>query len=234
MIEEIKNKVKILMAGNNDGHGFDHVLRVYQLAVKIAEQEKADVDIVAMAALLHDADDYKLFGEENAQNLSNARKIMSEVGVDADVVEKVCQIIGSMGYSKALKGIRPQCLEGKIVSDADMLDAIGALGVIRTLAFALERCDAASDKIFDPLVFPDLNLTAAEYKNSHRKSDNFINHFFEKLFKLKNMMFTSTALKMAEKRHEFMKNFLLEFFEESSCPEWIEYLQDYEKQSKVA
>lgn len=229
MIDKIKNEVRQLMFGNNDGHGFDHIERVYELSMKLAAEEKADKQIVGLAALLHDVDDYKLFGDDNAEKLTNARRIMEDNGADAETVEKVCDIISNMGYSKALKGIRPQTLEGQIVSDADMLDAIGANGVIRTLAYALERCHSGNNQIFDKNIWPELFLTTEEYKKPDRSSDNFINHFFEKLLRLKKMMFTSGGRKEADIRHKFMVGFLEEFFRENNCPEWIEYLKNYQK-----
>lgn len=227
MIEQIKKDVRQLMSGNNDGHGFDHVMRVYDLALKLAEEEKADVQIVGLAALLHDVDDYKLFGEESAAKLLNVRRIMTEHHFSSDVIASVCEIIQSMGYNKALNGVRPQTLEGKIVSDADMLDAIGANGVVRTLAYALEKCHAGTHQIFDAEIWPELNLTAEEYKKANRASDNFVNHFFEKLLRLKNMMFTAAGRKESEVRHSFMVDFLNEFFRENNCPQWIEFLQKY-------
>lgn len=228
MIERIKNEVRRLMSGNNDGHGFDHVERVCQIAQRLAREEKADEKIVSLAALLHDVDDYKLFGDENAEKLTNARRIMADNGVDIETAAKVCEIISSMGYSKALKGVRPQTLEGQIVSDADMLDAIGANGIVRTLAFALERCHSGNHQIFDKNIWPELNLTTEEYKKQNRQSDNFINHFFEKLLKLKKMMFTSAGRNEAEIRHKLMVGFLYEFFRENGCPHWIGYLEHYE------
>lgn len=217
------------MTGNNDGHGFDHVLRVYRLAVALARQENADEPVVALAALLHDADDYKLFGEESAKNLTNAQRIMQMNNIDGETAMKVGEIIRTMGYSKALKGIRPQTLEGRIVSDADMLEAMGAMGLIRCLAYALERCHGGCHQIFDSSIWPEVNLSAEEYKKANRPSDNFINHFFEKMLKLKNMMFTVAGRKEAERRHDFMVGFLREFFIENDCPEWLEYLDNYEK-----
>ncbi len=233
MLERIKNDVRQLMSGNNDGHGFDHIERVYELSMKLAAEEKADKQIVGLAALLHDVDDYKLFGDDNAENLTNARRIMEDNGVDAETAAKACDIISNMGYSKALKGIRPQTLEGQIVSDADMLDAIGANGIIRTLAYALERCRSGNHQIFDENIWPELKLTAEEYKKPDRQSDNFINHFFEKLLKLKNMMFTSAGRKEAEVRHKLMAGFLYEFFRENGCPKWIGYLSNYENSESL-
>lgn len=227
MLEKIKSEVKILMCGNNNGHGFDHVERVYHLAVSFAELEGADISVTALAALLHDVDDYKLFGKECADNLLNAKRIMRDNNIDEKIAAQVCEIISTMGYSKSLKGIRPKSLEGQIVSDADMLDAVGAVGLIRNLAYALERCHGCADSIFDKDTYPELNLSSEQYKTPNRKSDNFINHFFEKLLKLKDMLFTKSAIKEAAARHAFMETFLRQYFIESNCPEWVEYLENY-------
>ncbi len=228
--EKLKDDVRNLMAEDKSGHGFDHVERVYRLTVKMAQEENANAEIVALAALLHDADDYKLFGEESAQNLTNAKRIMSVHQIDEAISAQVCEIIRTMGYSKALKGIRPQTLEGKIVSDADMLEAIGAMGLVRCLAFALDRCHSGTNQIFDEKVWPEVNLSAEEYKKPNRLSDNFINHFFEKMLKLKAMMFTASGQREAEIRHRFMVDFLYEFFRENNAEEWISYLQNFEKE----
>lgn len=230
MNKQIIADVRTLMSGDSCGHGFDHVERVCRLALRMAEQEKADAEIVGLAALLHDADDYKLFGEECAKNLTNAKSIMAKNGVDDTKALKICEIIGTMGYSKALKGIRPQSLEGKIVSDADMLEAIGAMGAVRCLAYALDKCHGGTNQIFDADVWPEPNLTAEAYKIPNRRSDNFINHFFEKMLKLKNMMFTASGRKEAEIRHHFMVDFLYEFFRENGADEWIEYLKNYNRE----
>lgn len=227
----IEDEVRALLARDNTGHGFEHVARVYKTALQLAKAEHADEETVALAALLHDADDYKLFGQECADNLTNARAIMSHAGIAAEKQARVCDIICHMGYSKALKGIRPQTPEGKIVSDADMLDAIGALGTIRCLAYALARCDTP---IFAPDIWPETGLSAEEYKKPNRRSDNFINHFFEKMLKLKNMMLTEAGRREAEKRHLFMLVFLRQFFEEQGCPEWIDYLEKYEANNSKA
>ncbi len=230
-IDLIRNKVRLLLDGDNTGHGFEHVERVSAMAVRLALQEGADTEITQLAALLHDVDDYKLFGMEYAEKLINAREIMNSANVAPEKQEVICEIIKSMGYNKALKGIRPQSLEGKVVSDADMLDAIGAIGTIRCLAYALARC---STPIFAPDVWPQINMSADEYRCSNRHSDNFINHFFEKLLKLKDMMLTESARKEALKRHEFMVIFLHHFFEEQECDEWLEYMRRYEEINKIA
>lgn len=228
IIENVLSEVRHLLNGDKSGHGADHVERVYALAMKLSENENVNKEVIALAALLHDVDDYKLFGEANAKNLTNAKRIMQQNGVDVQTSAHVCDIIANMGYSKCLQGIRPQTQEGKIVSDADMLEAIGAIGTVRCLAYALDKCHSGTDQIFDRNVWPEINLSADEYKKPNRKSDNFINHFFEKMLKLKGLMLTEAGKKEAQIRHQFMLDFLYEFFRENDCPEWVEYLKNYE------
>lgn len=230
MIDEIINDVKALMLADNTGHGFEHVDRVQCIALDIAKKENANLEVVSLAALLHDVDDYKLFGQEAADNLINARRIMKNHNVAEEVSKQVCDIIANMGYSNAIKGIRPQSLEGKIVSDADMLDAIGACGIIRCLTYAIARCETV---VFDENIFPELNMSSDEYKKPNRKSDNFVNHFFEKLLKLKNMMFTTSGKMEAEKRHKIMVDFLSAFFGEQNLDKWLKYLQNFENENSV-
>lgn len=225
MLEKIRAEVQTIMGGDDDGHGFEHVSRVYDLAMDIGKKENADLEIVALAALLHDVDDYKLVGQAAAECLPNAKRIMQEHKVDALVQKKVCDVIDNMGYSKALKGIRPQTIEGKVVSDADMLDTLGATGVIRITAYTVTRKE--KHDIFEKDIFPCLNLSSEEYKIKGRKGDNMVNHYFEKIFKLKYMMMTDSVRIEANSRHKIMVDFFYAFFRENNCPEWIEYLRNY-------
>ncbi len=227
LFEQVLSDVRNLLNGDNSGHGTDHVERVYALAMKLSEGENVNQEIVALAALLHDVDDYKLFGDDNAKNLINAKRIMQQNRVDEQTSAQVCDIIAHMGYSKCLQGVRPQSKEGKIVSDADMLEAIGAVGTIRCLAYALAKCHSGTDQVFDRNVWPEINLSAEEYKKPNRKSDNFINHFFEKMLKIKDLMMTDAGKKEAYVRHQFMLDFLYEFFRENDCPDWIDFLEKF-------
>lgn len=120
-----------LLDKDASGHGMDHVNRVLNLSLKFAERENVNKEIVALIALLHDVDDYKLFGEESQKNLTNAKRIMERVSVSLEIQKKVCESLNCIGYSKRLKGIVSETIEGKIVSDADMCDAIGAIGILR-------------------------------------------------------------------------------------------------------
>ena len=233
MIEEVIEKVKKHMDRDNCGHGFDHVERVYNIALNLLNTENADRQVVSLAALLHDADDYKLFGQKAADNLTNAKKIMCECNIGKDIQRKVCNVISNMGYSKSLEGIRPQTIEGKIVSDADMLDAIGINGIVRTLNYAFARYQKYGTPVFDKNVWPELNLTADEYKMKGRKADNCINHFFEKTLRLGKMMMTMTGKEQSEIRLKRMVDFLYGYFDENNVPEWAEYLNNYLQEEGV-
>ena len=200
---------------------------------KLLQNAKADKEVVVLAALLHDADDYKLFGEEAAENLSNAKRIMDECKVDKHIQERVCDVIANMGYSKSLMGIRPTTTEGKIVSDADMLDAIGINGIIRTLEYAFARCQKYGAPIFEKDIWPELNMSAEEYRKPNRRSDNCINHFFEKTLRLGKMMMTESGEKEAKIRLKRMVNFLEGFFDENDAPEWKIYMNDYLKKEDI-
>lgn len=124
-IKIIREEATKLLGSNNSGHGMDHVERVVNLATKISEAENARGDIVVAVALLHDVDDYKLFGDENAENLTNAKAILDKTSFNEEEKNTIIDSIKTIGYSKRLAGIVPQILESKIVSDADMLDGMG-------------------------------------------------------------------------------------------------------------
>ena len=139
--------VRELLGGDAGGHGTDHVVRVYQNAMRIAENEPGcDREIVALAALLHDADDHKLFHTENN---ANARRFLSENAVPADRTERIIEAINSVSFSQN-QGKVPATLEGRIVQDADRLDAVGAIGIARTFSYggAHGRSLEASVRIF--------------------------------------------------------------------------------------
>ncbi len=221
MIEEIKKQVYMLLDKDNSGHGMEHINRVLNLSLKFAELENANKDIVTLIALLHDVDDYKLFEIENAENLTNARKILEKCSIDNNIKEQVLNAIKTIGYSKRLKGISPITLEGMIVSDADMCDGIGATGILRSYQYNL----AHDNLFFDKNIYPTLNMSIDDYMA--KKDETVVTHMFEKLLKLKNLMLTNSGKKEAIERHNIMINFLYHFFEEENVPEWIEYLDNY-------
>ena len=189
--------------------------------------ESIDKTIVELAVLLHDVDDYKLVGREQANNLTNAREIMDSIGIIHETQLAVLDIIATMGYSKSLRDIRPTTIEGKIVSDADMCDAIGMSGVVRALVYALSS--KGSGVIFDRAVWPITDITAEQYNSNggSQGTDSFINHFFDKLLKIKDIMMTEPGRVEAEIRDKRMVSFLRGFFREEQALEWSEFFEKY-------
>lgn len=221
MIEDVKKLVFEILNKDNSGHGYDHVERVYNLSLKFAKKENADLDVVGLIALLHDVDDYKLFGKEQSENLTNAKKIMNLVNVSKDKQENVLSSLKRIGYSKSIEGIRPVTIEGMIVSDADMCDAIGSNGILRTHQYGLKY----GRPFFNKNSHPDTNMDVNKYKE--KVADCSVTHMFEKLFKLKGLMLTNSGREEAIKRHDIMISFLYELFDEEEASDWKEYLDNY-------
>lgn len=220
MIEEVKKQVGKLLDKDASGHGMDHVNRVLNLSLKFAEREIANKEIVALIALLHDVDDYKLFGEESEKNLTNAKKIMESINVSSETQEKVCKSLKCIGYSKRLKGITPKTIEGKIVSDADMCDALGAIGILRVYQFGLK----IDRPFFEKNIFP---IDDTNYNYQMQKTASTINLIIEVLLKYKNLMLTKAGVEEAEERHKIIVEFLYHFFDEENVPLWNKYLEDH-------
>ena len=205
LIDEAVAYVRELFAGDAGGHGADHTLRVYRTALYLAAREGADAGICALAALLHDADDEKLF-PETAENKDHAVSFLASRGVPPETVQRIVDIIKEVSFRGA-DSVIPTTIEGRCVQDADRLDAIGAVGIARAFAFGGSR----GRKLYDPAEPPALNMDAAAYR---ARRSTTVNHFYEKLFLLKDMMNTPAARALAEKRDAFMRDFLREFLAE--------------------
>ena len=189
IIDAAKEYIAALFRDNAGGHDAAHTLRVYRTAMMIARREGGcDLRIVALSALLHDADDHKLFKTENN---ANARAFLDGQGVDAESAERIIRAVNAVSFSRN-RGRRPDTPEGRIVQDADRLDAIGAVGIARTFAFGGEH---------------------------GRSLDDSIRHFHEKLLLLKDEMNTPTGRALAEERHRFMLRFLDEYARETEDAE---------------
>lgn len=226
-LNKVKLLVRELLGGDTSGHADDHIERVALLAERFASEcgEPVDLQEVLLTAWLHDVDDYKLVGKEQAEKLENAKRIMAQASVAGGLQKAVLENVAAIGYSKRLNGKQPQRLAGQLVSDADMCDAIGAVGIERALVYACHH----GGRIFDPAVWPNVNLAAHEYNadgNTH-DTDGFINHFFEKLLKLKGLMLTEPGKTEAESRQQIMVDFLHHYFREKNAPEWSEFLEEY-------
>lgn len=222
-IETVKNEVAKLLNEDNSGHGLDHINRVLNLSLKFAEIENANKEIVSLIALLHDVDDYKLFGIENAENLTNSKRIMNECNIEKNIQEQVCLALNNIGYSKRLKGCCPTTLEGKIVSDADMCDALGANGILRVYTYSMKN----GKPFFDRNIFPIEEMSAEKY--TRKCADSSVCHIFEKILKLKDLMLTDSGKEESKNRHQIVVDFLYHLFAEENASEWSKYLDDYLK-----
>lgn len=221
-IEHIKTSVSELLKDNSNGHDDKHIFRVYNTAMKFCDEiPSANRDLVAAAALLHDCDDYKLFGEESERLMTNTRRILAGSGFDNEFCENVINIVKTIGYSKRLKGIKAYGIEGAIVSDADMCDASGAIGMLR----CMEYRSGSGEPFFDSNCFPE-EMNADTYRAS--KVDPCVNHFFVKIFHLRDMCLTEPGRKYAERKHQTIVNFLKDYLDEVNAPQkWKDLLAKY-------
>jgi uncharacterized protein len=190
MIEKAIDYARGIFAGDSSGHDFDHTMRVYRMATRIAMEEKADLQIVQLAALLHDVDDRKL-SPKTCENKDNAVSFLRKNGVEEGKIRRIVQIISEISFS-ANKGT-PTTIEGQCVQDADRLDAIGAIGIGRAFAYGGSRGRAMHDP------------TGADQTST-------IQHFYDKLLLLKDLMNTATGRLLAQERDAFMRGFLEQFY----------------------
>lgn len=205
LIENTIKYVKEVFATDFSGHDFFHTMRVYQMATKLALAEKADLQTVQLAALLHDVDDRKL-SPETCENKDRAMAFMREQGLCEETIELVKEIIGEVSFA-GTDSVVPKTLEGKCVQDADRLDALGAMGIARAFAYGGNH----NRVMYDPEIKPALNMSKEEYQNHVSTT---VNHFYEKLFLLKDMMNTESAKAIAEHRERYMREYIDEFMDE--------------------
>ncbi len=208
---EIINKtisfVKDKLSHDTTGHDWWHTERVYKLAKHIGEKEKADIFIVKLSALLHDIADWKFNdGDENI-GPRIAEKFLKQLNLDTNSIDQIKEIIRSVSFKGANVKKESLSLEGKVVQDADRIEALGAIGIARAFAYGGYK----GNKIYDPGIKPLIHNNFEEYKN-HRGTS--VNHFYEKLLLLKDEMNTATGKRIAEKRHKFIEDYLSMFLSE--------------------
>lgn len=205
LLEKTLMYIKKRFQNDFSGHDYYHSIRVYNLATTICENENANLEIVQLASLLHDVDDYKLF-DGIIGSCSNAEAFLKDNKIAEEKIRFILDIIASISFKGTDTKI-PTSKEGKIVQDADRLDAIGAIGIARVFAYGGSK----NRSIHIPNEKARSNMNFEEYSNNQGTS---INHFYEKLLKLKALMNTETAKIIAEARHKYMEDFLSEFFDE--------------------
>lgn len=206
-IEKTINFVKQKLEGAEAGHDWFHIERVWKLSKKIAKNEEANTEIVELAALLHDIADPKFHNGDETLATKISLEFLKSIDVEENIINQVLYIIENISFKN--RGQAPEILsiELQIVQDADRLDAIGAIGIARTFNFGGFK----NNLMYHPDIQPQLNMSKEEYKKSNGTT---INHFYEKLLLLKDLMNTETAKKIASERHDFMLKFLDEFYKE--------------------
>lgn len=207
LIEKTINFVQNELKNAEGGHDWFHIERVYRSAMKIAEEEKADKLVVALGALLHDIADYKFHNGDESVGPIKARLFLEEMNLSENLIIHVVRIIENTSFKGGNFNSTFHSKELDVVQDADRLDAIGAIGIARTFNYGGYK----NRPLYNPSIPPNLNMTVEEYKNTTAPT---INHFYEKLFLLKDLMNTKTGKKMAVERHEFMEQFLNRFYAE--------------------
>lgn len=207
IIEQVAREVEKRLEGEGSGHDWWHIVRVWNMAKRIGKEENADMFVVELAALLHDIADWKFYDGDDTVGPKIARQVLEKYSVSAEAINQVCAIIMGISFKGAGVKTEMETLEGKVVQDADRLDAIGAIGVARTFAYSGHK----NRPMYDPNKKPSMHQSKEEYFKSESST---INHFYEKLLLLKDRMNTQTAKNIAEERHKFMEEYLDRFFQE--------------------
>ncbi|RXJ52260.1 HD domain-containing protein [Gelidibacter gilvus] len=207
IIEKTIAFVKEKLKNAEGGHDWFHIERVYKNALLIAKNEDVDVFVVKLGALLHDIADSKFHNGDETVGPKIARQFLTTVDVDAVVMDHVIKIIENISFGGGNEVQKFKSPELDVVQDADRLDALGAIGIARTFNYGGFK----NRTLYDPSILPNLDMSKEEYKASNAPT---INHFYEKLLLLKDMMNTKTGRKIALERHQFMVQFLEQFYAE--------------------
>ncbi|WP_439130130.1 HD domain-containing protein [Polaribacter sp.] len=209
IIQNTINFVKETLKNAKGGHDWFHVERVFKNAIQISKEEKVDIFVVSLAALLHDIADSKFYNGDEKIGPRKAKHFLIDQKVPKKIGKHVVKIIKNMSFKNTLDKNRKHFTskELEVVQDADRLDAIGAIGIARCFNYGGFK----NRDLYNPEILPNLTMTKEEYKNSEAPT---LNHFYEKLLLLKDKMNTVSGKKIAENRHQFMEGFLEQFYDE--------------------
>jgi uncharacterized protein len=207
VILNLKQRIKELFGGEETGHDWFHIERVWRNAVLISKKEDCNEFVVELGALLHDIADHKFVENFEEESVIRTTRILTELDVDKECIDAVIHIVLNCSFKGGIGENKMKSIEGLIVQDADRLDAIGAVGIARTFAYGSKH----GNVIYDPDVNPAKFASEEEYRNNRTHT---INHFYEKLLLLKDLMNTNTGRELASQRHLYMENFLKQFYNE--------------------
>lgn len=211
LVDRVAGQVKARFLAESSGHDWHHINRVWRLTRQIAAEEGANLQVAELGALLHDIADWKFHGGDDSVGPRQAALLLDQEGAPASLIEPVVDIVATISFKGAGVDTGMRTLEGKCVQDADRLDAIGAIGIARCFAYG----GHAGRLMHDPDVPPVMHRTAEAYKASKGPS---LNHFYEKLFLLKERMNTPSGRALAEARHQVMADFVEQFLAEWGEP----------------
>ena len=207
LVCRVAEHIKAKFASESSGHDWHHIHRVWKVARQIGARETVNQEVVELGALVHDIADWKFHDGDDSVGPREAERLLKIEGASAEVIEQVVEIVATISYKGAGVTTEMKSLEGQCVQDADRLDAMGAIGIARCFAYG----GHAGRLMYDPEAPPVMHATAEAYKASKGHS---LNHFYEKLFLLKDRMNTETGKAMAEERHRFMEQYVAQFLQE--------------------
>ncbi len=207
IINQIESVLKEEWKDEPTGHDWEHIRRVRDMSMHIQSLEGGDRDVIELGALLHDISDHKFNGGKLNAGGQKAKEWLIELGANMSIANEVASLVDKISFKGAKVDAGVLSLETKIVQDADRLDAIGAIGIARAFAFGGNR----NQIIYAENTEPVLHESFESYVNAKTTT---INHFYEKLLLLKNKMNTTIGIQLAEERHQFMKDFLTQFYSE--------------------
>ncbi len=210
IVEQTIAFVKETLQGGEGGHDWFHIQRVFKNTLLIAKDEQVDVLVVSLAALLHDIADAKFNKGDESVGPKMASDFLRELKVKKKTIDHVIKIIKNISFKNSLlkkRGRKFRSKELQIVQDADRLDAMGAIGIARAFNYGGFK----NREIYNPEIAPNLKMTREEYKKSTAPT---LNHFYEKLLLLKDKMNTDTGKKLARERHQYMLDYLEQFYRE--------------------
>ncbi|MEO5911299.1 MAG: HD domain-containing protein [Pelobium sp.] len=206
-IEKTIAFVKKELQNAEAGHDWWHIERVWKTAKTIGSAEDVNMEVVEFAALLHDIADAKFHDGDEEIGPQKAGDFLKSIDIDVEIIEHVQQIIRNMSFKSSLGTISFTSKEMLVVQDADRLDAIGAIGIARAFTYGGFK----NRELYNPAIKPEINQSKEAYKNTKAPT---INHFYEKLLRLKDKMNTLTGKQIAEQRHAFMETYLAQFYSE--------------------
>lgn len=207
LVEKITELVRPQFEGEGTGHDFHHIQRVLNLSRFIHQTEGGDLETIELSALLHDISDHKFNGGKLDEGGKVAYNLLIDNGADEALALRVKYVVDHVSYKGANVQSEMESIEGKIVQDADRIDAIGAIGIARTFAYGGNR----NQPIYEPNIQSEMHETFEDYANAKTST---INHFYEKLLLLKDRLNTQTGKKIGKERHDFMQAFLKQFYSE--------------------